>query len=111
MTSVWFLFSTQTGETGVSREYKTISSDSESDKPVRQRRSVKQIGGNWPPKSRENWLEVLVVVDGPMVKYHGSKVRHYVLTLMRMVRRQLHVICSLYLVDQGGPDLPRQVSW
>ena len=60
MTSVGFLFSTKTG---VSHEYRNISSDSESDKPVRQRRSVKQIGGNWPPKSRENWLEVLVVVE------------------------------------------------
>ena len=65
----------------------------------RHRRSVKQIGGDWPAKSRENWIEVLVVVDGPMVKYHGSKVRHYVLTLMRMVRRQLQVLTvEIYLV-------------
>ena len=39
----------------------------------------------WPPQSIENWVEVLVVVDGPMVKYHGSRVRHYVLTLMQIV--------------------------
>ena len=43
------------------------------------------MGDSWPPSSVENWIEVLVVVDGPMVTYHGSKVRHYVLTLMRMV--------------------------
>jgi len=39
----------------------------------------------WPPASRENWVEVLVVVDGPMVRYHGKGVRHYVLTLMHIV--------------------------
>ena len=84
MTSVWFLFSRQ--KTGVNPLIQLSPPESDSDKPLRQRRSVKQIGGNWPPQSRENWLEVLVVVDGPMVKYHGSKVRHYVLTLMRMVK-------------------------
>ena len=77
---------------------KTISLEADSDKPVRQRRSVKQIGGNWPPQSRENWLEVLVVVDGPMVKYHGTKVRHYVLTLMRMVRRQLDIVFVILIL-------------
>ena len=43
-----------------------------------------------------------MVVDGPMVKYHGSKVRHYVLTLMRMVRRQCQISSYLVLtkVDQ-----------
>ena len=50
----------------------------------RARRSI-SLGEVWPPKSVENWIEVVVVVDGPMVTYHGSKVRHYVLTLMRMV--------------------------
>ena len=50
----------------------------------RTRRSI-SLGDVWPPKSVENWIEVVVVVDGPMVRYHGSKVRHYVLTLMRMV--------------------------
>ena len=29
--------------------------------------------------------QVLVVVDGPMVRYHGKGVRHYVLTLMHIV--------------------------
>ena len=46
-----------------------------------------------------------MVVDGPMVKYHGSKVRHYVLTLMRMVRRQIKIICSSYLVLFTKVDL------
>ena len=50
----------------------------------RPRRAI-GLGDVWPPRSVENWIEVLVVVDGPMVTYHGSKVRHYVLTLMRMV--------------------------
>ena len=79
---------------------KNISSDGDRDVkgPARHRRSVKQIGGNWPPKSRENWIEVLVVVDGPMVKYHGSKVRHYVLTLMRMVRWQLQIIFHVFIL-------------
>jgi len=40
---------------------------------------------SWPPRSVENWVEVMLVVDGPMVKYHGSGVRHYVLTLMHIV--------------------------
>ena len=53
----------------------------------RQKRSV-VIGQSWPPVSRENWVEVLVVVDGPMVKYHGKSVRHYVLTLMQIVSIQ-----------------------
>jgi hypothetical protein len=34
---------------------------------------------------RESWVEVLLVVDGPMVRYHGEGVRHYVLTLMHIV--------------------------
>ena len=39
----------------------------------------------WPPKSNENWLEILVVADGPMVKYHGDKLQNYILTLMQIV--------------------------
>ena len=76
----------------ISKYFISSDSGSDSDRAERQRRSVKQIGGDWPAKSRENWIEVLVVVDGPMVKYHGNKVRHYVLTLMRMVRRQLQIV-------------------
>ena len=53
----------------------------------RQKRSV-VIGHSWPPASQESWVEVLVVVDGPMVKYHGKSVRHYVLTLMQIVSMQ-----------------------
>ena len=39
----------------------------------------------WPPKSNENWLEIMVVADGPMVKYHGDKLQNYILTLMQIV--------------------------
>ena len=33
---------------------------------------------SWPPKSRENWMEVMVVADGKMVSYHGDhlEVKH-----------------------------------
>ena len=41
---------------------------------------------SWPPKSKDNWMEVMVVADGPMVKYHGAKLRQYILTLMNIVR-------------------------
>ena len=27
---------------------------------------------SWPPKSRENWMEVMVVADGKMLSYHGD---------------------------------------
>ena len=40
---------------------------------------------------------MLVVVDGPMVKYHGKKVRHYVLTLMQIVS---HVLMHLLQLTQ-----------
>ena len=30
-------------------------------------------------------MEVMVVADGPMVKYHGNKLRQYILTLMNIV--------------------------
>merc|ERR1719500_2218817 len=53
-------------------------------KSGRPRRSARRTKV-WPPASRENWVEVLVVVDGPMVRYHGKGVRHYVLTLMHIV--------------------------
>ena len=39
----------------------------------------------WPPQSKDNWVEVMVVADGPMVKYHGDKVEQYILTLMKIV--------------------------
>ncbi len=58
----------------------------ESDRPRRSAKSwpaaAKKI---WPPGAEETWVEVLVVVDGPMIKYHGTGVRHYVLTLMHIV--------------------------
>ena len=36
-------------------------------------RSFRQ--GSWPPKSMDNWLEVMVVADGKMVTYHGDHLR------------------------------------
>ena len=39
----------------------------------------------WPPPARESWVEVMVVVDGPMMRYHGNTTHHYVLTLMQIV--------------------------
>ena len=50
----------------------------------RQKRAA-SLGDRWPPPSHDNWVEVVVVVDGPMVKYHGKNVRHYVLSLMKIV--------------------------
>ena len=55
----------------------------------RTKRSVSPTSKSWPPRSMENWIEVLVVVDGPMVKYHGKRIRHYVLTLMQIVSDRL----------------------
>ncbi len=43
--------------------------------------AASEVGG----LCRESWVEVLLVVDGPMVRYHGEAVRHYVLTLMHIV--------------------------
>ncbi len=40
---------------------------------------------SWPPKSKDNWIEIMVVADGPMAKYHGSRIREYVLSLMKIV--------------------------
>ena len=40
---------------------------------------------SWPPKSQDNWVEILVVVDGSMVRYHGESTRQYILTLMNIV--------------------------
>ena len=40
---------------------------------------------NWPPVSRDNWVKVMVVADGPMLKYHGDKLERYILTLMQTV--------------------------
>ena len=39
----------------------------------------------WPPKANENWMEIMVVADGPMVQYHGDKLEQYILTLMQIV--------------------------
>ena len=55
---------------------------------------------------------MLVVVDGPMVKYHGKRVRHYVLTLMQIVSfMEYHISIALLLPIHvaGGHDLQRQV--
>ena len=57
----------------------------------RDKRSV-VIGDSWPPPSRDNWVEVMVVVDGTILKYHGNSVRHYVLTLMQIVSLTLLVL-------------------
>ena len=57
----------------------------------RDKRSV-VIGDSWPPPSRDNWVEVMVVVDGTMLKYHGKSVQHYVLTLMQIVSFTLLVL-------------------
>ena len=40
---------------------------------------------NWPPISRDNWIKVMVVADGPMLKYHGENLERYILTLMQTV--------------------------
>ncbi len=40
----------------------------------------------WPPKANDNWMEIMVVADGPMLKYHGDKLEQYILTLMQIVR-------------------------
>ncbi|TRY74484.1 hypothetical protein TCAL_01321, partial [Tigriopus californicus] len=39
----------------------------------------------WTLTSKKNWVEVLVVADGPMVQYHGANVESYIHTLMDMV--------------------------
>ena len=39
----------------------------------------------WPPISKDNWIKVMVVADGPMLKYHGKKLERYILTLMQTV--------------------------
>ncbi len=39
----------------------------------------------WPPQSKDNWIEVMVVADGPMVAYHGRRLREYILSLMKIV--------------------------
>ena len=46
----------------------------------------------WPPRANDNWLEVLVVADGPMLKYHGQKLEQYILTLMQIVRNSLSLL-------------------
>ena len=42
-----------------------------------------------------------MVVDGPMVRYHGEGVRHYVLTLMHIVSLSQLMICSRIYSDDG----------
>ena len=44
-----------------------------------------KLSNNWPPISRDNWIKVMVVADGPMLKYHGEKLERYILTLMQTV--------------------------
>ena len=51
---------------------------------IRPKRSI-QFGIGWPPQSYENTIEVLVVLDGSMTKYHGAGVKKYVLDLMNIV--------------------------
>ena len=48
----------------------------------------------WPPRANDNWLEVLVVADGPMLKYHGQKLEQYILTLMQIVRNSKYLLAS-----------------
>ena len=62
---------------------------------VRFKRSNPDIQGkNWPPRSVENWVQVLVVADGKMVDYHGDKLQRYILTLMQTVILTLRKITS-----------------
>ena len=58
----------------------------------RSRNSLNKIGYSsvkqsevWPPISRDNWIKIMVVADGPMLKYHGGKLERYILTLMQTV--------------------------
>ena len=44
-----------------------------------------KLSNDWPPTSRDNWIKVMVVADGPMLKYHGEKLERYILTLMQTV--------------------------
>ena len=75
----------------------------ESDRPRRSAASwpaaAKKI---WPPGAEETWVEVLVVVDGPMIKYHGTGVRHYVLTLMHIVSIDAWLCTLAPLVFKDG---------
>ena len=68
------------------RQPKQEADGGEHDEADRRQKRAAVLGNSWPPPSRANWVEVLVVVDGPMVKYHGKNVRHYVLSLMKIVR-------------------------
>ena len=54
--------------------------------PVRTSSPTKIFNSDvWPPVSRDNWMKVVVVADGPMLKYHGDKLERYILTLMQTV--------------------------
>ena len=63
----------------------------------RSRNSLNHINGTvstkeydvWPPISKDNWIKVMVVADGPMLKYHGKKLERYILTLMQTVDIQI----------------------
>ena len=46
---------------------------------------VSKQSETWPPISKDNWVKVMVVADGPMLKYHGDKLERYILTLMQTV--------------------------
>ena len=53
-----------------------------------------KLSNNWPPISRDNWIKVMVVADGPMLKYHGEKLERYILTLMQTVNLSLFLNCT-----------------
>ena len=48
-----------------------------------------KLSNDWPPISKDNWIKVMVVADGPMLKYHGEKLERYILTLMQTVNLSL----------------------
>lgn len=70
-------------------------------------------------ESRELHLEVLVVADSKMARYHGGNLNHYILTLMSTVRDWYSEIFSLlqkarvlvwYLSQATRFKLPLNVS-
>ena len=65
------------------------------------------VGRPWPSDDDDDdddVRQVLVVVDGPMVHYHGKGVRHYVLTLMHIVSPCDHQSSSWFWGDHGDHD-------
>ena len=96
--SILYIFNTDTHESSVDLNYLPplpLSSQFFNDDVRRDRRSRNSLihkitsTGNasdvWPPASRDNWIKVMVVADGPMLKYHGDKLERYILTLMQTV--------------------------